>query len=117
MAVETYIQLFESRTQGSRKIWEEACAVLPGGVAGSGGYLSPHPIYVDKAKGGRFTDVDGNEYIDLLLCGSANILGHSPDVVIEAVKKQLGGGTALILFNPIGVELAKKIRQINPFVE
>lgn len=117
MALQKYLELFESRTKKSRAIWEEAKEYLPGGVSGSAGFLVPHPIYVDKAVGGKLFDVDGNEYIDLLLGGFPNILGHSPEPIVEAVKKQLERGAAPILFQEIGIALAKKITKHMPHVE
>jgi len=117
MAIEKYIDLFESRTKKSRELFEEARKLLPGGVSGSAAYMAPHPVYVDKAVGGRLIDVDGNEYIDLLLGGFPNILGHSPAPVLEAVKRQLDRGTAPILFHEVGIDLAKKITKHMPHLE
>ena len=117
MALEKYIELFESRTKKSRAIWEDAKKYLPGGVSGSAAFMAPHPIYIDKAVGGKIFDVDGNEYIDLLLGGFPNILGHSPKPIVEAVKKQLERGTAPILFQETGVALAKKIIKHMPHLE
>ena len=79
--------------------------------------MSPYPIYIQKAVGGKLLDVDGNEYIDLLLGGFPNILGHAAEPVMEAVQKQLGSGTSTILFQRKGIELAKKMRQHMPHLE
>jgi glutamate-1-semialdehyde 2,1-aminomutase len=103
MALQKYLELFESRTKKSRAIWEEARKYLPGGVAGQSAFLAPHPIYVDKAVGGRLVDVDGNIYIDLLLGAFPNILGHSPAPVVKAVKEQLKRGTSYMLFQETGI--------------
>ena len=43
------------------------------------------PIYASHAKGSRFTDVDGNEYIDWVNCVSAVILGHAEESIDNAV--------------------------------
>ena len=61
---------------------EEARKTIPEGMPRSGSYLNPQPIYAEKAKGGKLIDVDGNEYIDVLLCGSTVILGHSAETPI-----------------------------------
>jgi glutamate-1-semialdehyde 2,1-aminomutase len=117
MAFGKFLDLFESRTRKSRALWEEARQIMPGGVAGSAAYLEPYPLYIEKGVGAKLVDIDGNEYIDLLLGGFPNILGHSPQVVVEAVKKQLDRGTCTLLFNEIGVKLAKKMRQFMPHLE
>ncbi len=51
------------------------------------------PIYAQRAKGSRFIDVDGNEYIDWVSAVSAIILGHADDVVDNAVKEQIDRGS------------------------
>ena len=110
MAVLKFMDLFESRTKKSKALWEEAKKSLPGGVSGSAAYLAPYPVYIDKAVGGKIVDVDGNEYIDLLLGGFPNILGHSAQPIMEAVKKQLERGTTPILFQETGIKLAQKMQ-------
>jgi glutamate-1-semialdehyde 2,1-aminomutase len=117
MAVLKFVDLFESRTKKSKALWEEAKKSLPGGVSGSAAYLAPYPVYIDKAVGGKIVDVDGNEYIDLLLGGFPNILGHSAQPIMEAVKKQLERGTTPILFQETGIKLAQKMQQHMPHLE
>jgi glutamate-1-semialdehyde 2,1-aminomutase len=117
MAIQHFLDLFESKTKKSRALWEDAKKILPGGVSGSAAYLAPHPVYIDEAVGGRLFDVDGNEYIDLLLGGFPNILGHSAQPIVEAVRKQLERGTTFGLFHEKGIKLAKKLQQLLPHLE
>jgi len=112
-----FMELFESRTKKSKSLWEEAKRFLPGGVSGSAQFFPPYPIYVDKAVGGKIVDVDSNEYIDFLLGGFPNILGHSARPIVEAVKKQLERGTNFVLFQETGIKLAKKMQQLMPHLE
>ena len=58
------------------------------------------PIYADHAKGSRFVDVDGNEYIDWVNAVSAIILGHHDDVVDDAVKEQIDRGSIYTVNSP-----------------
>ncbi|MES2092029.1 MAG: beta-ketoacyl synthase N-terminal-like domain-containing protein, partial [Pseudomonadota bacterium] len=51
-----------------------------------------YPIVTDRSKGARLWDLDGNEYIDLLSCFGANLLGYQPDYVVQAMKAQLDAG-------------------------
>jgi amino acid adenylation domain-containing protein len=51
-----------------------------------------YQIVSNGSKGSRIWDVDGNEYVDVTLCFGANLLGHSPDFVMEAVREQLDTG-------------------------
>ena len=115
--IEKYIEQFEMKTKKSKELWLEAKKYLPGGVSGSAAFLSPNPVYIESAVGARIVDIDGNEYIDMLLGGFPNILGHSAPPVVDAVNKQIKRGTVPILFNKTGVELAKKITQHMPHIE
>jgi glutamate-1-semialdehyde 2,1-aminomutase len=117
MVLQDYIDQYLARTQRSQAIWEQAREVLPGGVAGGAGFLAPRPMYVERAQGGRLYDVDGNDYIDLLLGGGPHILGHSPDCVVAAVGRQLARGTSFMLFNETGLKLAKLIKKHQPHIE
>jgi glutamate-1-semialdehyde 2,1-aminomutase len=117
MAQLKFMEVFESRTSKSRALWEEAKKVLPGGVAGRAAFLAPNPVYVEKAVGGKFVDIDGNEYIDLLLGGFPHILGHSPQPVVQAVKRQVERGTSTELFNELGIKLAQKMQHHMPHLE
>ena len=51
------------------------------------------PIYAQCAKGSRFTDIDGNGYIDWVSAVGAIILGHADKVVDQAVKEQINRGS------------------------
>jgi glutamate-1-semialdehyde 2,1-aminomutase len=55
------------------------------------------PIFVKSAKGAHFTDLDDREYIDLCLGDTGAMTGHSPEVVAEAVARQVRQGITLML--------------------
>ena len=55
------------------------------------------PVFVAKAKGAHFTDVDGHEYVDLCLGDTGAMTGHSPDVVADAIAKRVREGITLML--------------------
>ena len=50
------------------------------------------PIFIDHAKGSKITDVDGNEYVDMVLSYGPMILGHRNSVVEKTIKKYLKKG-------------------------
>lgn len=78
----------------SVQLFEKCCRYLAGGVASSA-RLTPEmsPIFFERGKGSRIFDVDGNEYIDYILAWGPLLLGHCPQPVVEAVRKQLDLGT------------------------
>lgn len=51
-----------------------------------------NPLFMERAHGSKIYDVDGNEYIDLVLSYGPMILGHGNNKVIEAVQKQVCTG-------------------------
>jgi len=51
-----------------------------------------NPLFIKKAKGSKITDVDGNEYIDLVLSYGPMIIGHRHRKVQRGVAKALKNG-------------------------
>ena len=47
-----------------------------------------YPLVLDRAKGARVWDVEGNEYIDVLAGIAVNNVGHCHPKVVEAVQQQ-----------------------------
>ena len=75
------------------------------------------PIYAQSAKGSRFIDVDGNEYIDWVSAVGAIILGHTDEVVDNAVKAQIDRGSLYTLNCPLEIELAEELIDTIPSAE
>lgn len=113
-AREVFEEQYISRTKKSREMYEEAKHYLAGGVPGGARYRRPYPLYMKEARGSKFWDVDGNEYIDILCGAGANILGHSPDSVMDVVRQQLDHGTIIQVTSDFTIELAKKITHHVP---
>ena len=51
-----------------------------------------NPLFMERASGSKIYDVDGNEYIDLVLSYGPMILGHGNPKVIAAVNDQIKKG-------------------------
>jgi amino acid adenylation domain-containing protein len=51
-----------------------------------------YPIVVNRSKGNRMWDLDQNEYIDLLSCFGANLLGYQPEDITQALIDQVKAG-------------------------
>jgi glutamate-1-semialdehyde 2,1-aminomutase len=90
---------FLARTPKSRKRFEAAKKVMPGGVPMSWMTKWPgkYPLFVASAKGAHFEDVDGNSYIDLCLGDTGSMTGHSPVATIAAIKAQVDNGITAML--------------------
>jgi glutamate-1-semialdehyde 2,1-aminomutase len=72
---------------------------MPGGVPMSwmAKWPGAYPVFVKAAKGARFTDVDGNTYIDFCLGDTGSMTGHSPDATVAAIREQVGKGITAML--------------------
>ncbi|HEY7732256.1 MAG TPA: hypothetical protein VH950_15350, partial [Gaiellaceae bacterium] len=46
------------------------------------------PVVVREARGARFVDVDGNEYVDLCLGDTGAMSGHAPPPTVRAIEQQ-----------------------------
>jgi glutamate-1-semialdehyde 2,1-aminomutase len=110
-----YLDRLAERTPRSHELRREAEQVLAGGV--SSHFKAWQPFYVREAKGSRLVDVDGNEYVDLIMGFGPNSLGHSPDVVVDAVREATAHGTSLAIATPLEVELAQTISRLVPSME
>jgi len=71
----------------------------------------PYPFYDIHCQGVEVRDVDGNTYVDFWQGHFANILGHNPKVVLEALREAFDRGEGLLTGFPgiLQSELAKKI--------
>jgi glutamate-1-semialdehyde 2,1-aminomutase/spore coat polysaccharide biosynthesis protein SpsF len=75
------------------------------------------PIFLQRGKGCRVWDVDGNEYIDYVQGLLPNILGYAHDEVNAAVVAQLAQGHSFSLPHPLEVELAERLTRLIPCAE
>jgi glutamate-1-semialdehyde 2,1-aminomutase len=110
-----YLEQLADRTPASHALRQDAEQVLAGGV--SSHFKAWQPFYVREAKGAHLTDVDGNDYIDLVMGFGPNPLGHSPDPVVAAVREAVAHGTSLAVATPLEVELARTISRLVPSME
>jgi glutamate-1-semialdehyde 2,1-aminomutase/spore coat polysaccharide biosynthesis protein SpsF len=75
------------------------------------------PVFLERGKGARVWDVDGNEYIDYIQGLLPNILGYAHDEVNAAVTAQLAQGHSFSLPHRLEVEVAERLTKIIPCAE
>ena len=75
------------------------------------------PKYLQRGKGARVWDVDGNEYLDFNAGIGPISLGYGYDAVDKAIKQQLADGITFSLVHPLEVEVAELIRELVPNAE
>ena len=94
--------------------------VFPGGVNSpvrAFGGVGGEPLFVERGAGARIWDADGNEYLDYVLSWGPLVLGHAPDVVLQALRDTMARGTSFGIPTGLETELAELVRRRMPHVE
>src|SRR6202165_558389 len=84
---------FRQARPRSPKLWKEAREVLPRGVPSSFQDAAPQPVFVERGKGSRVWDVDGNEYVDFHNGFGVMVVGHAHPKIVEAVSHRIALGS------------------------
>ncbi|MCR4563185.1 MAG: aminotransferase class III-fold pyridoxal phosphate-dependent enzyme, partial [Clostridiales bacterium] len=110
-ALKDYVDnYFEKKCAKSKKMIEEAKAIIPGGVQHNLAFNYPFPLVITKAEGAYMYDIDGNKYYDFLQAGGPTVLGSNPPEVREQVIDLLNTcGPSTGLFHEFEYKLAKKV--------
>ncbi len=74
-------------------------------------------IYIDRGKGGRVWDIDGNEYIDLRMGYGPNILGHADERVDDYVNERMRRGVSFSLTSEDEVEAIELVKELTGWVD
>jgi glutamate-1-semialdehyde 2,1-aminomutase len=104
----------------SEQLFAAALRCIPGGVNSpvrAFRAVGGQPFFVDRAKGARVWDVDGNEYLDYVGTWGPAILGHAHPKIIKAVQAAAENGTSFGIPNPAEVRMARLICSMVPSVE
>jgi glutamate-1-semialdehyde 2,1-aminomutase len=90
---------FVDEHTGSQRLFERGESALLSGVPmpWMTEWAGPFPVFAANAEGARFTDVDGNEYVDFCLGDTGAMTGHSPPPTVEAVAERAARGITLML--------------------
>ena len=110
------------RVRRSMELYQRALDLIPGGTQLISRRPTRYaygvsPVFASRAKGPRFWDVDGNEYIDWVSGIGAIILGYADPVVDDAVREQIGHGTMYSINHELELELAEELIETIPCAE
>lgn len=86
-------QQFAEAFPRSAQLAERGRQIFPDGVTHDSRFLTPFPVYIDRASGSTKHTVDGQAIIDYWMGHGALLLGHSHPLVTEAVCRQAPRGT------------------------
>jgi glutamate-1-semialdehyde 2,1-aminomutase len=84
---------FREARPRSRQLWTEARELLPRGVPSSFQDAAPQPVFMERGRGSRVWDVDGNEYVDFHNGFGVMVVGHAHPKIVEAVSRQIALGS------------------------
>ncbi len=104
----------------SESLFTEALKYIPGGVNSpvrAFRAVGGQPFFVNKARGARVFDVDGNEYVDYVCTWGPAILGHAHPKIVKAVQLAAEHGTSFGIPNPFEVTMAKLVCVAVPSVQ
>lgn len=94
--------------------------LMPGGVNSPvRAFRAVHqnPVFIEKAKGSKIYDVDGNVYIDYVCSWGPGILGHAEEHVVDAVKVACENGLTFGAPTEKEYILAKLVQEFMPSIE
>lgn len=105
---------------GTKHWAARAEAVMPGKNSNVRRGAQGIPLFVERAEGARYWDVDGNDYIDYVAGMGPAIWGHSNREYLDAVKSQVDklfsvGST--VAQSTLEIELAEKMVEHVPCAE
>ncbi len=111
-----------SRYANSEKLLERALRTIPLGSQTFSKSKTQYPMgvspfFIQRGKGSRVWDVDGNEYVDFINSLAAITLGYCDPDIDAAVRAQLEDGVIFSLPHPIEMQVAEKIVKLVPCAE
>jgi glutamate-1-semialdehyde 2,1-aminomutase len=100
-------------TEESRQLYERTVGVLI--EASSSSSRGPvnfgkYPIFMERGRGSRIYDVDGNEYIDWMMAFGALPLGHAHPEVVEAITGAAATGAHFATATSVELEVAEMLQ-------
>src|SRR6202163_486195 len=104
----------------SREWYERAQQSLVEGVnspSRGASVYSPGPVVLERGRGSRVWDLDGNEYVDFMMSFGALIQGHAHPKIVEVVSQTMAGGSHFAAATPAEAEAAERFLRMVPSAE
>jgi len=107
-------------TEKSRRLYERTLGVLIEASSSSSrgpANFGKYPIFMERGRGSRIYDVDGNEYIDWMMAFGALPLGHAHPEIVQAIAEAAASGAHFATATPVELEVAELIQKMVPNAE
>jgi glutamate-1-semialdehyde 2,1-aminomutase len=108
------------KREKSEALFAKAKRYFPGGVNSpvrAFRSVGGTPLFIQKGKGCRITDADGNEFVDFCCSWGPLIHGHADPAVVKAVQQTVENGSSFGAPTALENELAELILSNNPFIQ
>jgi glutamate-1-semialdehyde 2,1-aminomutase len=99
------------------ELYARASRTLPGGADSNFRAWGENTVYVDRGKGGRVWDIDGNEFVDLRLGYGPVLLGHNDERVDDYVNERMRRGVSFSLTSEDEVRAMELLCELTGWVE
>ena len=76
----------------ARRRSRQRARTMPLGVESNFRFFEPYPVFIDRGRGTRVWDADGNEYTDYALGFGALMAGHAHPAIVRAIEEQAARG-------------------------
>src|SRR5947209_2161947 len=100
---------FKQARPRSQKLWQEAREVMPRGVPSSFQEAAPQAVFMERGKGSRVWDVDGNEYVDFHNGFGVMVVGHAHPKIVDAVSQRIALGSHFAQPTPDDLQVAREL--------
>jgi glutamate-1-semialdehyde 2,1-aminomutase len=104
----------------SKQEFERAQRSLPGGVNSAARAFGPvggNPPIIASGQGARIRDIDGNEYVDLVMSWGPLLRGHAHPEVVAALQETAARGTSFGATTESETRLAELVIERMPSVD
>jgi len=104
----------------SQQLFERAQQSLVEGVnspSRGAAVYSGGPIMLERGRGSRVWDADGNEYIDFMMSFGALLQGHAHPKLVSVVNEAMASGSHFAAATSAEVEAAERFRRMVPSAE
>jgi len=103
-------------------LWERAISVIPTGTqllakGPTQNVDGVAPKFLQRGKGTRVWDADGNEFLDFTMGVGPVSLGYAYEPVDAAIRAQLQDGIIFSLPHPLEVEVSELVAEVIPSAE
>ena len=105
------------RRSRQTELYKRAQKTMPGGADSNFRVWGDDTVYVDRGKGGRVWDLDGNGFVDLRMGYGPVILGHGDDRVDDYVNERMRRGVSFSLTSEDEVRAMELLCELSGWVE